>query len=127
MLSWNRFMYVIVAKQHRPTAAHRPVTETWKRLVEEARLERGITRQALAELVGASPAGITVLLRPETRSSRLVDLVSAALEIPTPDFVDERDAEVIANLRFLRTVDPAEYDRHGARIAASAHKLKRKP
>lgn len=105
-------------RQSRPKQAHRAVTPSWQALVEARLADQGMTRKQLAIKIGSSPAAITILLRPETKSSRLVELVSAALNIPTPDFVDERDAEVIGDMRRLRETNPNEYDRLAARARA---------
>ncbi len=88
----------------------------WQQIVKDELAERAMQRKELAEAIDVTPAAITVLLRPETRSSRLVDDVSRVLQIPTPEFEDERDAQGVEALRLLRRSDPAEYDRTLARI-----------
>jgi hypothetical protein len=110
--------------QKRPTAAHRPVTPAWQASVDAELVRRDWTRKRLAEAIRASPSAITVLMRPETMSSRLVDAVCEALAIPSPDFIDSRDAEVIADLRALRTADPDSFNVEAARIRADLERAR---
>ena len=68
-------------------------------------------RLALANAIGASSGGITNLLTPGRQTtSRLVQPVCDYLQIPLPQYQDERDAEAIEIMRRLRDENPREYD-----------------
>lgn len=60
------------------------VTPEWKAAVGAALKLRGMTKTALADLIGCDKSAITILLRPSTTVSRLVAAVSAALDVPLP-------------------------------------------
>lgn len=67
------------------------VSEKWKRDVQEAMLEKGISRAELSRRVRVSDAAITILFRESTKQSRLVPAINRALGL-TPANAEQRRA-----------------------------------
>ncbi len=83
-------------KKKRPQGSPEAIDEAWKRkILERMRsMESGpMTRADLARAVGVTPAAITILFQPETRSTRLKAKIHKALGLvaiePTPAVVKD--------------------------------------
>jgi hypothetical protein len=111
-------MYAVAPKkpQTRPKWPSRKTPEPFKARVEREMRDRGINRSTLAKMIGVSAASITGFFDPDQPSSRLVDPIIEALDMPGPEFIDDRDYEVIADIRRIRKVSPEEYDRIASKI-----------
>lgn len=70
--------------QRRPKGPTWIASEKWKREVQHAMKEQGISRAELSRRVRVSDAAITQLFRPSTPTSRLVPLINRALGLTAP-------------------------------------------
>ena len=106
----------IVPTQRRPKGIAQPVSAAFKEAVQRELDERQLSRSALAAACNVTPGAITVFFRPETKVCRFVPELCSTLDLPPPEFMDDRDAEVVRDLRKLRAQFPSEYDRIAAKI-----------
>ena len=105
-----------------PRYTRRPYTVAWQNAVKRELEEReGWNKARIATELRKSRAAITKLLEhpPEKKGSSLVDPICALLGVPSPEYLDSRDAEVVADLRLLRERWPAEYDRIASKIRSA--------
>jgi transcriptional regulator with XRE-family HTH domain len=115
-----------VSKQPRPKGLARPIDAAWKQAIRSELAARGMTRKELAKRCGVTPGAVTILLNPETKTCRFVDAILRVLEISPPEYLDARDAEVTADMRRLRMVDEAEYNRLASRARSAISRSPRK-
>jgi transcriptional regulator with XRE-family HTH domain len=87
--------------------------------------DRGMSQKDLAEAVGVSEPAITGMLK-DTKTCRFVEKIIEVLGVPEPEYMDARDAEVIADLRELRALDQAEYDVRAAGIRRAVAQRKKR-
>jgi transcriptional regulator with XRE-family HTH domain len=102
-------------------------TVAWCDLVDAELKDRGWNRSRLARELGLAKPIISRVLNRTHLSSPYVDAICHLLAVPPPEMIDDRDAEVIGNMRRLRTERPAEYDKIAAKIAAALASPKKPP
>jgi SpoVK/Ycf46/Vps4 family AAA+-type ATPase len=73
-------------------------SSTWKREVQEAMVEKGISRAALSRMVHVSDAAITILFKASTKQSRLVPAINRALGLTPPTQSSGEHDEMLAEL-----------------------------
>lgn len=110
-------------KQSRPKWVTKKLTLDWQRRVIDELKDRKWQRQELARRIGASPGGVTGMLKPGARSSRLVEPTCDLLGIPAPDFEDDMELLVQQTLRRLKKHARPEYDDIIARALKAGAKL----
>lgn len=88
--------------------ALKQVTPEWKSAVVAALKELGQTKTWLSEQIGCDKSALTVMLRPATTVSRLVDPICAVLKIAPPLVgADVDQSDVIAMVGALDDKDRA--------------------
>ena len=82
------------------------LTLEWKQRVDEELSAQGKTRLWLAERLRVTPGSVTYMLKPATKSSRLVGKTCDVLGIPPPEFLGEHEEMIVELIRFLNGKDP---------------------
>lgn len=95
-------------KRKYATGALKQVTPEWKASVIAALKELGQTKTWLADQIGCDKSALTVMLRPSTTVSRLVDPICAVLKLPPPLVgADVDQSDIIAMVGALDENDRA--------------------
>ena len=89
VLTYRRDMH----QRRRARGPYFPVDDDWKIAVRALMEKRGISQAEMARRVGASPAAITLLFKPDTVQSGLVAAVHRVLGLDPPGTttITERD------------------------------------